>query len=281
MNFEEAERKFRELRARIESGEPISRTTIEELVSQLTVTHQGVSWEIHPRTGKWMYFDGAQWVEGTPPSRTGQVEWRPTTPPPPPPEFAPPPKSMPEPASSRARARRKVLATAPDGAPIAPPQMFRMSQLEPLRNWLPVLIGGIVVIVIILGMIIATQLNRGTVKTTPTAAPTQVVYVVATAAPSPSPVAAPTSVLPTATPAPVRAKTNEALVNVRAAPNTNAEVVVRLQKDVALTLLGRTADGQWYQINVTGRSAPAWVFGETITVTAGDAKTLPVVNPNP
>lgn len=68
MNFEEAEARFRELQSRVQRGEAISRAEYEEQVSQLAVQDRnGVLWEINPRTGKWMYFDGAEWVSGTPP----------------------------------------------------------------------------------------------------------------------------------------------------------------------------------------------------------------------
>lgn len=116
MTFEEAEARFRELQARVQRGEAISRAEYEDQVSQLAVQDdRGVLWEINPRTGKWMYFDGAEWVGGTPPGRDhstvmpaprGPVPQSPTTsqpsapfaPPnasasvvPPPPPVAPPP----------------------------------------------------------------------------------------------------------------------------------------------------------------------------------------------
>src|SRR5512140_1897599 len=70
MTFEEAEARFRELQARVQRGEAISRAEYEDQVSQLAVQDdRGVLWEINPRTGKWMYFDGAEWVGGTPPGR--------------------------------------------------------------------------------------------------------------------------------------------------------------------------------------------------------------------
>src|SRR5512147_1899293 len=68
MTFEEAEAKFRQLQARVQRGEAISRAEYEDQVSLLSVTDDnGVLWEINPRTGKWMYFDGAEWVSGSPP----------------------------------------------------------------------------------------------------------------------------------------------------------------------------------------------------------------------
>ena len=70
MTFDEAEARFRELQARVQRGEAISRVEYEDQVSQLAVQDdRGVLWEINPRTGKWMYFDGAEWVGGTPPGR--------------------------------------------------------------------------------------------------------------------------------------------------------------------------------------------------------------------
>ena len=70
MTFDEAERKFRDLQARVQRGEPISRADYEAMVAELAVQDdRGVLWEINPRTGKWMYFDGAEWVVGRPPGR--------------------------------------------------------------------------------------------------------------------------------------------------------------------------------------------------------------------
>ncbi|MBI3741129.1 MAG: hypothetical protein HY257_05170, partial [Chloroflexi bacterium] len=70
MTFDEAESKFKELQARVQRGEAISRAEYEAQVSQLGVyDDKGVLWEINPRTGKWMYFDGAEWVPGRPPGR--------------------------------------------------------------------------------------------------------------------------------------------------------------------------------------------------------------------
>jgi hypothetical protein len=68
MTFEEAETRFRQLQARVQRGESISRAEYEEEVGKLAVQDRnGTLWEINPRTGKWMYFDGAEWVSGAPP----------------------------------------------------------------------------------------------------------------------------------------------------------------------------------------------------------------------
>ncbi len=89
MTFDDAEARFRELQSRVQRGEPISRAEYEDQVGQLAVQDdRGVLWEINPRTGKWMYFDGAEWVGGTPPGRdhsTVMPAPKPPTPPTPPP----------------------------------------------------------------------------------------------------------------------------------------------------------------------------------------------------
>ncbi len=70
MNFEQSEAKFKELQARVQRGEAISRAQYEEQVSSLAVQDDhGNLWEINPRSGKWMRFDGASWVVDTPPGR--------------------------------------------------------------------------------------------------------------------------------------------------------------------------------------------------------------------
>ncbi len=129
MNFEEAEARFRQLQARVQRGEPISRAEYEEQVSQLAVQDQnGVLWEINPRTGKWMYFDGAEWVAGTPPGHDnstvmplpGASTAAPTTSPPPAASVATtPPQPTPKPvAPAPLPVTRPAAASAP--APKAP-----------------------------------------------------------------------------------------------------------------------------------------------------------------
>src|SRR5512135_2028382 len=119
MTFDEAESRFRELQSRVQRGEPISRAEYEDQVGQLAVQDdRGVLWEINPRTGKWMYFDGAEWVGGTPPGRdhsTVMPAPRPTAPPPPSVPVSPPvsPASVGAPPPSRP-------ITTPSARPAAP-----------------------------------------------------------------------------------------------------------------------------------------------------------------
>ncbi len=112
MNFEEAEAKFRQLQARVQRGEPISRAEYEEQVSRLAVQdNNGVLWEINPRTGKWMYFDGAEWVAGTPPGHDNSTVM------PMPSPVAPPAASTQPAAPTTSPAPR----AAPSPKPVAPP----------------------------------------------------------------------------------------------------------------------------------------------------------------
>ncbi|MBI4788570.1 MAG: SH3 domain-containing protein [Chloroflexi bacterium] len=140
MTFDQAEARFRELQARVQRGEAISRAEYEDQVSQLAVQDdRGVLWEINPRTGKWMYFDGAEWVGGTPPGRDNStvmpVPRAPTSPPPapsprsstslpPPPGATIPPTRSGPPSGARLVPSKPPAATPPPAAPLraaAPP----------------------------------------------------------------------------------------------------------------------------------------------------------------
>ena len=142
MTFDEAEARFRELQARVQRGEAISRAEYEDQVSQLAVQDdRGVLWEINPRTGKWMYFDGAEWVGGTPPGRDNSTVMpvpRAATTPTPPPSVrpsapVPPPGSV---GASPARtgppsgARLVSKQPAPSTGGVTPP-------LPPIRGSYP------------------------------------------------------------------------------------------------------------------------------------------------
>src|SRR5574341_2066993 len=134
MTFEEAEKKFRELQARVQRGEPISRADYEEQVAQLAVQDErGVLWEINPRTGKWMYFDGAEWVVGRPPGHDqstvmpiSQLTQAAPPPPTPTPQQRPPtPSATPPPARpiiSSQPAKPPSPATPRSAAPTLPPR---------------------------------------------------------------------------------------------------------------------------------------------------------------
>jgi SH3 domain-containing protein len=337
MTFDEAERKFRDLQARVQRGEPISRADYEAMVAELAVQDdRGVLWEINPRTGKWMYFDGAEWVVGRPPGHdqstvmpiTQAMQPPGATPPPMPrPQFtaataprppaptptgaAPPPmpKSQiapppPRPTTTQPAQARPAGATpapmprpgaptaaprpAPPGSPPPPESVgaprpggglqgaLRTSPLGGSnREWIPLAIGAVVL------LLCAATLFAGSILLTgggpfggPPRTPTRLLSQRTNTPALPSPF--PTATLPPPTPAPVLAKINVASANVRAGPSTTAKIVTTLKNGTQITLVGRTADSQWFQINVAGQAAPAWISIQVFQIASGDPNSLPV-----
>jgi hypothetical protein len=67
-------------------------------------------------------------------------------------------------------------------------------------------------------------------------------------------------------------------VNVRAAPNLDAEVVSTLDAGTQADVLGRTDDSSWIQINFN--NVLGWVFTETVTVSV-PVDSLPIIEPEP
>lgn len=337
MDFDEAESRFRELQARVQRGEPISRAEYEDQVAQLAVQDdRGVLWEINPRTGKWMYFDGAEWVAGTPPGRDQStvmpIPRAPTAPPPsssppvvgrapapppplpvapmrqapptprapisrsgasggtPPPPSSRPPEMSAEPIPPYVRVNPEQPSAAPPsgtggmpaGAPMAP-RILRPASGGPLgganREWVPLAIGAIVLLAcaLLLWVFGRYALSAMATQTTPT--PRASSLIIPTSTPIPTAVQLPTSQTATAVaPATVQAKVIEPSVNVRANPSTSAKVITKVKKDAILTLLGRDEKGEWYQINAPGTTNRAWVFAQTVEVTAGDPASLPVAS---
>lgn len=64
------------------------------------------------------------------------------------------------------------------------------------------------------------------------------------------------------------------LVNVRSAPNTEAEILVTLAPKQIVKVTGKNSTGDWYQVEVDGK--PGWVFAELVEV-KGDPAAIPVV----
>ncbi len=329
MSFEEAEARFRELQARVQRGEAISRAEYEEQVSQLAVQDRnGVLWEINPRTGKWMYFDGAEWVSGTPPGHDtsavipipGRTAPAPNTGAPAPfaAPSAPPPASPRMPAPLPARPASPAVPPRPvtppsaatpagsksspellkpyvrpqgrSGAPTKPaasaagsggkpPRSSPLAMFGPNREWIPLTIGAVVLLLCAILLFVGGNFALGALGGKPT--PTRTLAPTLPATPIPTRVALPTVPPPTATPAPVLAKVLERTVNVRNGPTTKNKIVSTLKKDAQITLVGRSADSTWYQVNLAGATEPGWVFGETLQIASGDPKTLPVAGPTP
>lgn len=68
MDFKSAEEKFQELQARIRRGEALSEDQYQEELAKLMVQDEsGIFWSLEPGTGRWLYFNGTEWVPGTPP----------------------------------------------------------------------------------------------------------------------------------------------------------------------------------------------------------------------
>ena len=310
MTFEEAEARFRELQARIQRGESISRVEYEEQVSQLAVQDKnGVLWEINPRTSKWMYFDGAAWVSGTPTGHdtSAVIPMRKEIPPPPP---ITPAAGASKPATPPSRTVTPSRPVSPPSAPTAPmsggpesvpgttrpkpgrQQVTRpsgdgdgkgrgMSFLGRNREWIPLAIIAAVLFACAIILLVASSFISGGglsflpggAKPTATKAPISPLP----ATQIPTPVRLPTQPPPTATTVPVIAKPSGDYANIRATPSTSAAQLGRLNKDSQVTLLEQTKVGTyiWYKINVPNRTEPGWVRNYTVTIISGDPNTLP------
>lgn len=115
---------------------------------------------------------------------------------------------------------------------------------------------------------IKVEAPQPTAAAAPTEAPSP------TAAPDAPPTTAPAVVPTAASPAttqtvtstsPSLTITNE-FANLRAGPNTTYELLGRLNQGQTATVIGKSADGKWWQIQTDGKTA--WVFGELVQVNA-------------
>lgn len=99
----------------------------------------------------------------------------------------------------------------------------------------------------------------------PTEAPTNTPEPTATQVPTVAPTDTP---VPTATPTPITGIVKSTL-NVREQPTTKAKLLGVLKKDDTVTLVGRTEDKAWLQINYPlDSTTTAWVIAERIDTTA-------------
>lgn len=314
MNFEEAEAKFRQLQARVQKGEPISRAEYEDQVSQLAVQDDsGVLWEINPRTGKWMYFDGAEWVAGappghdsslvvpmpgvvatasvssTPPAVTPTVSSastpKPFTPPPPPPVRARMPSaSAPDTVPTYKRTSQdkksplvKPSSDVPPGGDQKPPRSTRQGSLS-RREWIPFAIGAVVLFVCAILLLVVVNIVMPIVSPKPTPTSTKSPTIVSTALPTA--VRLPTSTPTPVPPPPVIAKIAETQANVRNKPTTSGSTIItKLKKDAQITLVAAgptdSSGNTWYQINLPDNPTPVWIRSDVFQIVSGDPKTLP------
>ncbi len=84
---------------------------------------------------------------------------------------------------------------------------------------------------------------------------------------------APATVAPTAAPQAVTAVSTDVL-NVRAGPGLNYAVKSQLKDGDTITIIGKSADGLWWQFS------GGWVSGTYVKVN-GDASGVPVATPGP
>ena len=285
MTFDEAEERFRDLYNQMQRGAGSSHSAYEEQVSKLAVQDkQGVWWEIHPYTARWMYFDGLRWVESAPPGRTQSKARTSTAPatrvsPPVPPRTTPAPKP-----DSAAPVRPAMLGQTPAAAPNGIPSARREPTTRGVggataRNleWVPFAVGAVVLFACAVLLFVGGQFALSALGP-PSATPTTSLAALPTITPLPTVVPLPTDLLPSPTPVVVLAKVIETRVNVRASPSTQAQIVSKIQRNDVINLIGRNSDTTWYQVSIAGQAKPAWVFAATLQVTNGDPKNLPVVN---
>jgi hypothetical protein len=277
MTFEEAETRFRQLQARVQRGESISRAEYEEEVGKLAVQDRnGTLWEINPRTGKWMYFDGAEWVSGAPPGHDTSTVMpvlkeilaseRETQPAPPAASAPPPvpPSTRPAAPSALSPARPAAPARAP-AAPSEPPPFIRTEQKQkpparqkppaappsaptserparkgPLggrnREWVPLAIGAVVLLFCAVLLFVTAQFVLPLLSPRPT--PTRTLSAAqATGTKVPTPMLLPSPTPIPPTPAPVTAKVTATTLNVRTEPSSKSKSVGTLKKDNQVTFL--------------------------------------------
>ena len=67
MNFEEADRRYADLKRQNDSGNLSSIEFEAQLKEIMVVDGEGGWWSKHPQTGDWYYYDGSTWVQRTPP----------------------------------------------------------------------------------------------------------------------------------------------------------------------------------------------------------------------
>ncbi len=99
---------------------------------------------------------------------------------------------------------------------------------------------------------------------------------VPTQPPTPRPQATPTFAPPASEPT---AYVNFDFLNVRTGPGVSYDLVTKLNRNQAMSLLGRNSDSTWARVRVPG-SVEGWVFAQYITATVALAS-LPVITSAP
>lgn len=140
----------------------------------------------------------------------------------------------------------------------------------------------ILALLLVLSVILIGCAPDPTPTAEPPAQPTEIPTEIPSDTPEPTATQVPT-VAPTDTPPPTATQAPstgivKSTLNVRQEPTTRAQLLGVLTKDDVVTLVGRTADSSWLQINYPiGETTTAWVIAERIDTTA-DLAALPATD---
>ena len=88
---------------------------------------------------------------------------------------------------------------------------------------------------------------------------------------------APTEAVSAAAPTPVVMHSLPTVTNVRGGPNTEYPVVFRVDTGTALTAIGRSADGDWLQVEFEDQTG--WIYGPLTDIAPDVRMALPVTEP--
>ena len=76
MDFREADRRYASLRQQYDSGNLSDEQFRAQLEQLMVQDSEGRWWSKHRETGAWHYYDGSNWVRGTPPGEQGSAATR-------------------------------------------------------------------------------------------------------------------------------------------------------------------------------------------------------------
>jgi hypothetical protein len=160
MDFHEVEKRFQELKNRLEAG-PIDEEEFEaELRKLYVVDADGRYWMIGAQTGQWYHYDGTQWVQAAHP----EEEMRPTT-------ETPQPRPAPVPSD----AQPTEAAAAPPGKREIPglliPVVIGLVALCCILGLGSVVVSELVLPDHPIGSIVGTLLGRGAARPSPVTTP--------------------------------------------------------------------------------------------------------------
>jgi hypothetical protein len=291
MDFSEAEQKFNELQARVQRGEPLSEEQYQEELARLMVQDDhGTFWSLEPGTGRWLFFDGTEWIPGNPPRAGRAYETLP--PPPAEPLVAPSPEPEPAPVREPGSVTSESVQTyvrdeqeyeSPDRPGGVAPRPVR----EPIytmgadeRPWLPFAIGAVFLLLCAVILFFGVRgglpfLGSAAARVTPTESPTTEATATAEVivVPTDTPVATATKAAVAATPKAVTVTATDK-VRVRSGPGTSYEVLSSLAQGTTVKALARNGDSSWIQVQLED-GTKGWVSAEFVTVN-GDVNSLPV-----